>query len=774
MTGPDSSPVRAGGNREAGSFGSRSVPSVFVSRLSHGTLLHRILITLPVTGLLSEWLLPLRNAGETGGRFVLETLFLWALFLLLQGLFTWRGWVWLPLNAGLVVWLCSRLFEYSDPLAWLSDYASLILPGDASAFRNAWEFTILSQETRTIILLVGWGIMVSAVHMLALYRRTVWLFGGSTLVYLAVLESAMEESVYGDMLRAVLYMLLAQGMMLILKLKQETVEGTSSEMVLPEPMRTGRLSGLPVLRWSLFVLLASVLIAGITRVGGGLGEPSPGMGLSVAEMAERLAGWGDRLRGNTEPSIPASQAAGYASQGEDLGGPLTLSDALYFTAQSPVPTYWRGDTYNRYDGRKWDADPSIRKPVKLLEDLSGFLPYWERPSGETIVQSLTFVRETPVPSLLSGGIITRVKEMHSSKERGAPRLAVDRLSETISLQGERTVSGYTVETLYAQPEEEALRSASGDDPEYMEEMYLELPEELPSRVKDLARKITSDAAGRYETAQAIESYLEQNYTYTLQTSVPPEGRDFTDHFLFDAKEGYCVHFATAMTVLLRSEGIPARYVTGFAPGDRVAGTMDRYEVAQKNAHAWVEVFFPGQGWVLFDPTPGFGVEGTSMPSAAGDSGSAGMMSWHTLWSTMIYAAVKVLLVISAIGPVMFGVALLLILPLIVAVICRIPAVRQSWAFMRMARTIAVSGREGLVSAAVWVWDKLQRRYGDLERGQTMRQYVSALSIADAEFRAELEAFASRWERAAYQDEPWSRTEKVLFLRQCIRIVKKLA
>lgn len=457
-----------------------------------------------------------------------------------------------------------------------------------------------------------------------------------------------------------------------------------------------------------------------------------------------------------------------------MGGPLTLSDALYFTAQSPVPTYWRGDTYNRYDGRKWDTDPSIRKPVKLLEDLSGFLPYWERPSGETIVQSLTFVQETPVPSLLSGGIITRVKEMHSSKKRGAPRLAVDRLSETISLQGERAVSGYTVETLYVQPEEQALRRANGDDPEYMEEMYLELPEELPSRVKDLARKITSDAAGRYETAQAIESYLEQNYTYTLQTSVPPEGRDFTDHFLFDAKEGYCVHFATAMTVLLRSEGIPARYVTGFAPGDRVAGTMDRYEVAQKNAHAWVEVFFPGQGWVLFDPTPGFGVEGMSPPPAAGDSGSAGMMSWHTLWSTMIYAAVKVLLVISAIGPVMFGVALLLIFPLIVAVICRIPAVRQSWAFMRMARTIAVSGREGLVSAAVWVWDKLQRKYGDLERGQTMRQYVSALSIADAEFRAELEAFASRWERAAYQDEPWSRTEKVLFLRQCIRIVKKLA
>lgn len=774
MIEPESSPVREGGHRKTSISGAHSVPHIFVSRLSHGTLLHRILITLPVMGLLSEWLLPLRDAGDMGGHLMLQTLFIWALFLLLQGLFTLRGWVWLPLNAVLVVWLCARLFEYSDPLAWLSDYASAILPGDVSIFGNVWEFTALSQETRTIILLVGWAIMVSAVHMLALYRRTVWLFGGSTLVYLAVLESAMDESIYRDMLRAVLYILLAQGMMLILKLKQETVEATHRGADIPEPVRSGRLSGLPVLRWSLVVVLASCLIAGMTRVGGAFSEPSAGMGLTVSEMAERMTGWGDRLWRNAEPSIPASQVAGYTSQGKDLGGPLTLSDALYFTAQSPEPTYWRGDTYNRYDGRKWDADLSIRKPVKLSEDLSGILPYWERPSGETIVQSLTFEQDTPVQSLLSGGIITRVKEMHFSKERGTPRLAVDRLSETVSLQGDRAVSGYSIETLYSQPEEQSLRSATNNDPEYMKEMYLQLPEELPLRVRDLAQKITLDAENRYEKAKAIESYLEKNYTYTLQTSVPPEGRDFTHHFLFDTKEGYCVHFATTMTVLLRSEGIPARYVTGFAPGERVAGTVDRYEVAQKNAHAWVEVFFPGQGWVMFDPTPGFGIEQISTPPIAGDFGSAGLKYWNSMWNSMLYGVVKVLFLIAAIGPVMFGGVLLLILPILVAVVYQMPTVRQSLAFMRMARTIAISRREGLVSASVWVWDKLQRRFGDVERGQTMRQYVNALSIADVEFRAELEQFAQRWERAAYYDKPWSRTEKVFFLRQCIRIVKKLA
>ncbi|MFE9275224.1 transglutaminase domain-containing protein [Paenibacillus glucanolyticus] len=774
MRGSSNSSSVEAGRRGSERLETKLLPNLFHSRLTHGTLLHRFLITLPVLGLLSEWLLPLHAAGEGSSYLVLQALSLWAVFLLLQGLFTWRGWVWLPLNAVLVIWLCSQLFDYRNPLAWFVDYASAILPDDAAAFSRAWEFTALSQETRTIVLLVGWGIMVSAVHMLALHRRTVWLFGGSTLLYLAVLESAMEESIYRDMMRAVLYILLAQGMMLILKLKQETVEGACSDIQVHEPVKVGRLSGLPVLRWGLIVLATSFLITGVTRMGGALSEPSAGMGLSLTEVAERLSGWGERLRGNTEPAVPASQVTGYAAQGKDLGGPLTLSDELYFTAQSPVRTYWRGDTYNLYDGRKWGIDPSIRKSVKVSEDLSGILPFWERPAGNTLVQTLTFDKDTPIQTLLAGGIITRVNEIQSSRERGAPTLSVDRLSESVSLQGQSAVTGFTIESLYDQPDVPSLRSASGDDPEYMKEMYLQLPEQLPLRVRNLGEEITSTAANRYEKAEAIESYLEQNYTYSLQTSVPPEGTDFTDHFLFDTKEGYCVHFATTMTVLLRSEGIPARYVTGFAPGERVAGTVDRYEIAQKNAHAWVEVFFPDHGWVTFDPTPGFGIEPMSPLSVASDSAPAGFKPWLDFWDSVINAAVKVLLLISVIGPVMFGGLLLLILPVIVAVIYQIPAVRERFAFIRMARTIAVSRREGLVSASVLVWDKLQRRFGALERGQTLRQYVHSLSIADVEFRADLEQFAQRWERAAYKDEPWSRTEKVLFLRQCIRIVKKLA
>ncbi|WP_036738254.1 transglutaminase-like domain-containing protein, partial [Paenibacillus zanthoxyli] len=98
--------------------------------------------------------------------------------------------------------------------------------------------------------------------------------------------------------------------------------------------------------------------------------------------------------------------------------------------------------------------------------------------------------------------------------------------------------------------------------------------------------------------------LQVTYPYTLDTRVPPEGADFVDDFLFTEKKGYCVHFASAMTVLLRSSGIPARYVQGYAPGRKAAGPgPQRYMVTQGDAHAWVEVYFPGAGWVPLDPTP---------------------------------------------------------------------------------------------------------------------------------------------------------------------------
>ena len=118
----------------------------------------------------------------------------------------------------------------------------------------------------------------------------------------------------------------------------------------------------------------------------------------------------------------------------------------------------------------------------------------------------------------------------------------------------------------------------------------------------LARDLTATAATPYDRAQAIEAYLRRSYPYTLEVGAPPAGRDVVDYFLFELKTGFCDYYATAMVVLARAAGLPARFVTGYA-----SGTYDRftaeYIVLQSDAHAWAEVYFPGIGWVDLNRPP---------------------------------------------------------------------------------------------------------------------------------------------------------------------------
>ncbi|HHW48126.1 MAG TPA: transglutaminase domain-containing protein [Clostridiaceae bacterium] len=143
--------------------------------------------------------------------------------------------------------------------------------------------------------------------------------------------------------------------------------------------------------------------------------------------------------------------------------------------------------------------------------------------------------------------------------------------------------------------------------EYSKEIYsryLQLPENLPERVKELALSITSQYNNNYDKAKAVEQYLAKNYPYTLNPEPVMKDNDFVDSFLFDIKEGYCTYYATAMAVLLRCAGIPARYVEGYMlpPKAEPDGT---YLVTNNQAHAWTEVYFEGFGWIPFEPTSPF-------------------------------------------------------------------------------------------------------------------------------------------------------------------------
>lgn len=164
--------------------------------------------------------------------------------------------------------------------------------------------------------------------------------------------------------------------------------------------------------------------------------------------------------------------------------------------------------------------------------------------------------------------------------------------------------------------------------------YLQLPGNMPQRVKELALSISAGKADNYSKAKAVEKYLSENYPYTLTPKPTPRNRDFTDYFLFDLKEGYCTYYATAMTILVRSLGIPARYVEGFVM-PMYPKTGSTYEISNEQAHAWVEVYFEGYGWVPFEPTAPFSPSfynrqtpvGAVSSAFADNPGYSGYMKW---------------------------------------------------------------------------------------------------------------------------------------------------
>ena len=163
---------------------------------------------------------------------------------------------------------------------------------------------------------------------------------------------------------------------------------------------------------------------------------------------------------------------------------------------------------------------------------------------------------------------------------------------------------YDVVSLISEAKDTDLRVAGTEYPDWVRDRYTAVPATVPGSVGALAETIVKDAgaANPYDKAKAIEAYLRANYTYTTTITPPPPGVDRVEWFLFQGKEGYCEYYASAMIIMLRNLGIPARLAGGYAPG-----TLDpksgKYVVRESSAHAWPEVYFPAYGWIEFEPTP---------------------------------------------------------------------------------------------------------------------------------------------------------------------------
>lgn len=269
-----------------------------------------------------------------------------------------------------------------------------------------------------------------------------------------------------------------------------------------------------------------------------------------------------------------------------------LSDRLIMRVRSSSPAMWKGVVFDRYDGTFWKGDQGDPMPIGDSPPVA--YPIEFRSLGPRQTVSQTFYIEAEQAS-----VVFAAGQPDSVWYEG--EVSID------SLGGLRIDSTLTPGTVYsvvstrgaAQPK--ALRAIPPADTPAQIERYLQLPEALPQRVSELARDITSDATNDYDRVRAIEDYMKVNYRYSIDSPVPPPGRDAVDHFLFDTDVGFCEQFASATAVMLRTLGIPARVVAGYTPGTRNPFT-GYHEVRGSDAHAWVEVWFPTVGWYEFDPT----------------------------------------------------------------------------------------------------------------------------------------------------------------------------
>ncbi len=269
---------------------------------------------------------------------------------------------------------------------------------------------------------------------------------------------------------------------------------------------------------------------------------------------------------------------------EELAYEESLQD--YVIGQLPK-RYWRERTYDIYTGRGWDTS-------EVVTELWGADDTWveiDYPT-EIVTQTYTLLAYSSEYGL-------GVNAMASVDEPYTVLLRDEGDMAAYSIEATR----YTVTSLVATPAREDLIAAEEDYPDWITAQYLQLPEELPERVIERAQEIVDHAGAttRYEKARAIEAYLRQ-YQYNLDVEPVPYGEDLVDYFLFETQEGFCDYSASAMVVMLRAVGVAARYVSGYNQGqfDVLRGA---WLVMDYNAHAWPEVYFPGIGWVEFEPTP---------------------------------------------------------------------------------------------------------------------------------------------------------------------------
>lgn len=492
------------------------------------------------------------------------------------------------------------------------------------------------------------------------------------------------------------------------------------------------------------------------------------------------------------PSFQSNES-GYSRDDRFLGEGFYYDFSEVMRITTSHPSYWRGEAKSFYTGAGW-TDSLEEQDDRLVMAFSGQpLPgyEWETgpASGETLLvrQQVTMLGDDPDFAVLFGapGLVSVRTESIPPAIEGpdAPEAMAPDGSEPVGIwsarQGELLRAGDTYPRIYGAESAVPVADEAGWRGVTMEAYadllaengalwapYLQLPDTLPERVRRLAEEVSAEADTPYDKVKSIEQFLKTTYPYANRPDLGKgQSDDFVDRFLFEIREGYCDYFSTSMAVMVRAIGLPARWVKGFRTGihefelqmprgympdqrlmQQLRSGEGTYIVRNADAHSWVEVYFPGYGWLPFEPTSGFTLPLVQREPEAVEA------SADVVWETDAAAGGG-----ASGAPVGTGIAALVAavaLALIVALV-RLARRAGGWAAIRRIRwnPFGSNPQPGLnemaLSEAGRILKWLGRRGYPRESHETIREAAGRWAKKNRWLQPDFETLATVVERARY-------------------------
>lgn len=445
-------------------------------------------------------------------------------------------------------------------------------------FYIGWKYKIIDGgATETVIagLLARMILILAAVKLLQKKSDKDWIFLYLISFFEVLLAAGLSISpLY--LVSFILYLLVTICAIVSFEIRKTSRIVNEHNQIKKLSLAATRISRLPLTAVSLLVLiiaLATPLFFVLPRVGGaGLGNNSNGLsGMTGFSDSVRLGSIG-RLKQNDETVMRVR---------------LDKTGASNFGNM-----YWRGVALDKFDNKVWSNSKFASKEVKEKGEKDFFLLDYS--SGKEDVTVQTVYREpidTEILFALSRPVAVQGNFQLLFKDSAG--------ALTFNRNGFERLS-YKVYSDRSLPSQEKLKADNSVYAE-TEKNYLQLPATMDARISQLAAQLTEKSNNRYDKAKIVENYLQTQFGYTLELKA--SGDEPLADFLFNIRTGHCEYFATAMAIMLRTQGVATRIVNGFQQGE-YNETADVFVVKQKDAHSWVEVYFPRENaWIPFDPTP---------------------------------------------------------------------------------------------------------------------------------------------------------------------------